>query len=423
MLLSQRIQAKTDNGDTVIDFLIEVMHDHRDGFKICHRLGAARLLTMYGCSCKSADAQADQAIDFIIDNPPELSTPRADSDSSRETKFDIALAKKIRESTDDGASVCRFLINVMEGHLKSFGPHHRISAARELLSRGFGKHARQEARASLPKPDNAPSPLRERAGVRVNTHPSTDEGDSHSESSPVIPANAGIHEVARPSATHPSNEEPSHSDDSDWHQVNTIVTDAIEHSKRTAAQQAEQDPDNPPYTPDYSAFDQAMKNSRKWFQEWKDSLDPDEYEAITAEKAANFIARLDARIQRRKQIAEDRERRAKEDAEREDAEAQARAEAQAKAEAKEAEDPGPPPRYDDHQRWSPTPNIPTSYRLRNCGHPRCKLHDGPIYYPEDDRSSPYYYDGSPMAIPATRISMAEFNELHARRTRSRPPYP
>ena len=158
MLLSQRIQAKTDNGDTVIDFLIEVMHDQRDGFKICHRLGAARLLTSYGCSCKSADAQADQAIDFIIDNPPEPSTPRADSDSSRETKFDIALAKKIRESTDDGASVCRFLINVMEGHLKSFGPHHRISAARELLSRGFGKHAQQEAAAIPSQSHQSPNP-------------------------------------------------------------------------------------------------------------------------------------------------------------------------------------------------------------------------------------------------------------------------
>ena len=41
----------------------------------------------------------------------------------------------------------------------------------------------------------------------------------------------------------------------------------------------------------------------------------------------------------------------------------------------------------------PTPNIPTSFRLVKCGHPRCKLHDGPIYYPEDDRSSPYYFDG------------------------------
>ena len=416
MLLSQRIQAKTDNGDTVIDFLIEVMHDQRDGFKICHRLGAARLLTMYGCSCKSADAQADQAIDFIIDNPPEPSTPRADSDSSRETKFDIALAKKIRESTDDGASVCRFLINVMEGHLKSFGPHHRISAARELLSRGFGKHARQEAAAIPPQSHQSPNPPN-----HSSDSPPNDDSNRNTESHNPQSHQSNNH--TNHSSDNPQSPNPKNHSSDDWHQVNTIVTDAIEHSKRTAAQQAEQDPDNPPYTPDYSAFDQAMKNSRKWFQEWKDSLDPDEYEAITAEKAANFTARLDARIQRRKQIAEDRERRAKEDAEREVAEAQARAEAQAKAEAEEAEDPGPPPRYDDHERWSPTPNIPTSYRLRNCGHPRCKLHDGPIYYPEDDRSSPYYYDGSPMAIPATRISMAEFNELHARRTRSRPPYP
>ena len=103
MNLSHRIQAKTDNGDTVIDFLIEVMTDlprsrygslphtrygslprsrngdDRDGFKMCHRLGAARLLTKYGCSCKSAVAERDDAIDFIIDNPPEPSGPRPDS--------------------------------------------------------------------------------------------------------------------------------------------------------------------------------------------------------------------------------------------------------------------------------------------------------------------------------------------------------
>ena len=169
MNLANRIQARTDNGDTVIDFLIEVMQDlprtrygdERDGFKICHRLDAARLLTKYGCSCKSAVAERDEAIDFIIDNPPEPSRRRSDSGSSRDTLFDNALAKKIRESTDDGASVCRFLINVMEGELKAFGPQHRMTAARELLSRGFGKHAREEAAtvsASRPSAIQAPIP-------------------------------------------------------------------------------------------------------------------------------------------------------------------------------------------------------------------------------------------------------------------------
>ena len=108
MNLSHRIQAKTDNGDTVVDFLIEVMQDERDGFKICHRLDAAKLLTKYGCACKSAVVERDEAIDFILDNPPEPSRPRAGSGASSESEFDAALAKVIRESTDDGRSVCRF---------------------------------------------------------------------------------------------------------------------------------------------------------------------------------------------------------------------------------------------------------------------------------------------------------------------------
>ena len=132
MNLSHRIQAKTDNGDTVIDFLVEVMTDERPDFKICHRLDAAKLLTQYG---------RDEAIDFILDNPREPSRSRKSSGPSEESEFDIVLAKKIRESTDDGVSVVRFLINVMQGDLKAFGAQHRMTAARELLSRGFGKHA------------------------------------------------------------------------------------------------------------------------------------------------------------------------------------------------------------------------------------------------------------------------------------------
>ena len=167
MNLSHRIQAKTDNGDTVIDFLIEVMQglprtrygDERDGFKTCHRLDAARLLTRYGCSCKSTVAERDDAIDFIIDNAPEPSGPRSDCGSSTESTFDITLAKKIKESTDDGASVVRFLINVMQGELKAFGPHHSMAAARELLSRGFGKHAREEAALTSSSPRRSGEPV------------------------------------------------------------------------------------------------------------------------------------------------------------------------------------------------------------------------------------------------------------------------
>ena len=136
-------------------------------------------------------------------------------------------------------------------------------------------------------------------------------------------------------------------------------------------------------------------NSQKWFEEWKNSIDPEEYQAIIKQTAARFSAKLNMRIERRKQIAEDRERRAREEAERQAQHAKARAEAQAKAESEpEAPpDPGPPPTREEHEYVSATPKIPGSYVYRNCGHPKCKLHDKPRYYPEDDRNSPYYHGG------------------------------
>ena len=56
----------------------------------------------------------------------------------------------------------------MVGELKSFRPHHRMSAARELLDRGFGKSARNET----------PTPVVP-AEARTQEHP------------PVVPAKAG----------------------------------------------------------------------------------------------------------------------------------------------------------------------------------------------------------------------------------------
>ena len=132
MTLSNLIKLKTNDGEAVIDFLIDVMHDHYEDFQICHRLQAARLLTTYG---------NEDAPYFIDDNPREPRSNRNGRKPKRPTKFDTELARLIKEDTDGGRSIARFLINVMEGELTSFKPHHRISAARELLNRGFGKSA------------------------------------------------------------------------------------------------------------------------------------------------------------------------------------------------------------------------------------------------------------------------------------------
>ena len=134
MTLSQIIKLRTDNGRDIVDFLVDVMQDRFKDFRICHRLQAARLLATYG---------NEDAPNFIADNTSDTPTARRNGPrATRKTKFDTELARVIREDTDDGRSIARFLVNVMEGELRTFKPHNRISAARELLNRGFGKSAR-----------------------------------------------------------------------------------------------------------------------------------------------------------------------------------------------------------------------------------------------------------------------------------------
>ena len=135
MTLSQIIKLRTNNGRDIIDFLVDVMHDRYRDFQMTHRLQAARLLTTYG---------NEDAPNFIDDNTTDSSSGTRKRKPRRPTKFDTELARVIREDTDGGRSIARFLTNVMEGELKTFRPHHRISAARELLDRGFGKSARKE---------------------------------------------------------------------------------------------------------------------------------------------------------------------------------------------------------------------------------------------------------------------------------------
>ena len=148
MTLSQKIKHTTDDGQIIVDFLVEVMQDYYKDFQICHRLQAAQLLTTYG---------NEDAPNFIDDNPRSNSARRNRSKASRQTKFDTELARVIREDTNGGRSIARFLVNVMVGEFKSFRPHHRMSAARELLDRGFGKSARNE-KVVHPNPTEEPNP-------------------------------------------------------------------------------------------------------------------------------------------------------------------------------------------------------------------------------------------------------------------------
>ncbi len=125
MTLSEYILEETNDGIDMASLLIDVMNGFIRGVTSGHRLAAARLLTIYGFQ---------DAHDFIDDNtlPP--------SDEGRHwVVSDPELARLIRSRTNDGQEMCDFLIDVMWGKVERTRVGHRVSAARELLNRAFGR--------------------------------------------------------------------------------------------------------------------------------------------------------------------------------------------------------------------------------------------------------------------------------------------
>ena len=145
MSLSQFIRDNTNDGRDMASVLIDVMNGRIDGTKVSHRLTAARLLIIYGY---------DDADDFIADNTPI--TSETDPDDRVWVIIDPALTRLIRFKTDDGRAMCLFLIEVMQGKVEGINVGHRVSAARELLNRGFGRYQSRP----LPKRPGSTAPRR-----------------------------------------------------------------------------------------------------------------------------------------------------------------------------------------------------------------------------------------------------------------------
>ncbi len=125
MTLSEFILENTDDGLDMARLLIDVMNGFVRGVTLGHRLTAARLLTIYGFQ---------DARDFIDEN-----TLNPSGDKRQWVISDPELARLIRARTSDGQEVCLFLIDVMAGRVEGIHVGHRLSAARELLNRAFGR--------------------------------------------------------------------------------------------------------------------------------------------------------------------------------------------------------------------------------------------------------------------------------------------
>ena len=126
------VREETDDGRLIVRFLLDVMQGLLEHSKPCHRLDAARQLLTLGFH---------PAQTFIDANTPASPTRKNSAPSAlsavKPSPLHQELAALIREETDNGRTTVRFLVDVMQGTIPDFKPHHRLSAAKELLRRGF----------------------------------------------------------------------------------------------------------------------------------------------------------------------------------------------------------------------------------------------------------------------------------------------
>ena len=158
--IQEIVRQETDGGRRIVRFLVGAMEGQLQDAGPSHRLSAARQLVNLGFT----DAQ-----DFIDRNVQQRRRNAPGPRGKTPLAISGKLAQIVREETEDGRVAIRFLVDVMEGTLEGFKPHHRLAAARELLRRGFdnapGGDQAQPAAARRQQPFDhnsyAPMPVRQ----------------------------------------------------------------------------------------------------------------------------------------------------------------------------------------------------------------------------------------------------------------------
>ena len=155
--LADIVREETGDGRLIVRFLVSAMQGELEEATPSHRLSAARILVNIGFDDARAFIERDSQT-----NRPRSSQRNQYSNGSTPAAPSLDLATIVRQETDGGRAAVRFLVDVMLGNESGFKPHHRLSAAKELLRRGFSddtEHAesRQGSHADS-HPETAPEP-------------------------------------------------------------------------------------------------------------------------------------------------------------------------------------------------------------------------------------------------------------------------
>ena len=144
--LAHIIAQETRDGRLIVRFLISAMDGEFPDFQPCHRIDAARLLVKLGFD--QAQSAVDRANAQRAAQRSRLRQTPAWAEAQRQAaanRVRARLAQIVREETDHVRVAVQFLLNVMQGELTDFKPCHRLSAAKELLQRGFDYVPEDEA--------------------------------------------------------------------------------------------------------------------------------------------------------------------------------------------------------------------------------------------------------------------------------------
>ena len=125
--IAEIVREKTNGGQLIVDFLIDMVQGKMEGATYWHRLEATRQLEKLGL-------ELPQAVKQAISPPANGPKPTRAPGKPRQKE---ELADIIKEETDGGRDIVRFLVDVMQGNLDGFKPRHRLAASNELLKRGF----------------------------------------------------------------------------------------------------------------------------------------------------------------------------------------------------------------------------------------------------------------------------------------------
>ena len=126
--IARQIRDETDDGHLMVEFLVKVMNgqqrpfiDNKQRIKPADRMAAAKELLNRGFGSFGSSRS-------------RLSEKKDDYDTIHED-----ISQRIRQHTEYGSDITRFLLDVMAGQLHDdgFTMSHRVGAAKELLRRAY----------------------------------------------------------------------------------------------------------------------------------------------------------------------------------------------------------------------------------------------------------------------------------------------